>query len=252
MPDRLIRISRSAREDADGLRFGDELARIGYAGAETRGVRKRDRFEETRIEQEAMLEDDEKVIGAVTGEQRKRWHEVMVAGRNTRSGLTPMLGRSDAAVAAARLILKMRKTAPACGPDGAGTADEPHASPSSRSAISGDMRFAIDLRHPDDAVPSGMDSAIQRVAKDGSEAGPHRIWHSPSAKSGARCIDAVDTAAKRTGLPMRRVVPDAAADQDACQIARKVPAALMSVPCAATGPVISSVMMGRNGPNQSV
>jgi len=54
------------RVDSDGKRFGDELERIGWKGAEKVGDRKMHAFFELHIEQGPILEAEGKDIGVVT------------------------------------------------------------------------------------------------------------------------------------------------------------------------------------------
>ncbi|MGI9402639.1 MAG: hydantoinase/carbamoylase family amidase, partial [Rhizobiaceae bacterium] len=53
-------------EDAEGLKFGDELERIGWKGEEKTGDRKMHAFFELHIEQGPILEAEEIDIGVVT------------------------------------------------------------------------------------------------------------------------------------------------------------------------------------------
>lgn len=71
-----------------------------------------------------------------------------------------MLGRSVALVAAARLIQEIQRIALAHGPEGVGTVGELHVTPNSRNTVPGEVRFTIDMRHPDDSVLQGMDRAL--------------------------------------------------------------------------------------------
>jgi len=54
------------KEDADGLKFGDELERIGWKGEEEVGARDMHAFFELHIEQGPILEAEGKDIGVVT------------------------------------------------------------------------------------------------------------------------------------------------------------------------------------------
>lgn len=220
-----------SREDAEGKRFGEELERIGYAGSEPCGAHQFGAFLEAHIEQGPVLERHEEVIGVVTGGQGQRWYDVTVTGRDAHSGSTPMLGRSDALVAAARMIQEVQRIALAYGPDGVGTVGALHVTPNSRNTIPGEVRFTIDFRHPDDAVLSGMDNAIRRAAVEEKEAevALDMIWHNPPVKFDEACVSAIETAAKDSGLPWRRMV--SGAGHDACQVARRVPTAMVFVPC---------------------
>lgn len=167
------------REDADGVRFGDALEQIGFAGTQPCGAHQLGSFLEVHIEQGPVLERNEEIIGVVTGGQGQRWYDVTVTGRDAHSGSTPMAGRSDALVTAARLIQEVQNIAMAYGPDGVGTVGEVHVDPNSRNTIPGKVQFTIDMRHPDDSVLRGMDNAVQRAAEAEQDAQVElqMIWH---------------------------------------------------------------------------
>ena len=92
------------KRDMDGKRFGDELARIGFAGSEEPGSRAVGAYFEAHIEQGPILEAEGRTIGVVTGSQGQRWYEVTVRGQEAHAGPTPMSRRRDALVGAARMI----------------------------------------------------------------------------------------------------------------------------------------------------
>ena len=57
------------KRDAEGRRFGDELARIGFAGPDEPGRRAIGAYFEAHIEQGPILEAEGHTIGVVTGSQ---------------------------------------------------------------------------------------------------------------------------------------------------------------------------------------
>ena len=220
-----------SRTDSDGVTLKEELARIGYAGTEPCGGHEIGAFLEVHIEQGPVLERHDEVIGVVTGGQGQRWYDVTVTGRDAHSGSTPMPGRSDALVAAAHLITAVQDIALAHGPDGVGTVGELNVIPNSRNTIPGEVRFTIDFRHPDDDALSLMDEAMQKVAVAVTIAKVDLdvIWHNPPVRFDLRCVDAIQTSALELGYPHRQMI--SGAGHDACQVARKVPTAMVFVPC---------------------
>ena len=64
-----------SRTDGAGRTIGEELARIGYAGAEPVGGYPVHAAYELHIEQGAILERAGKTIGVVTAGQGQRWYE---------------------------------------------------------------------------------------------------------------------------------------------------------------------------------
>ena len=111
----------NGRQDRDGKTFGDELDRIGYRGTEKAGGHSLGAMFELHIEQGPILEDEDKMIGVVTGVQGMRWYEVTVFGQDAHTGATPMYLRKNALLGAARVINAIdaiaHAFAPRCGRD---------------------------------------------------------------------------------------------------------------------------------------
>jgi N-carbamoyl-L-amino-acid hydrolase len=222
------------RTDRDGLRLGDELERIGYKGDIPVGDHKLGAFFELHIEQGPILEAEEKTIGIVTGVQGIRWFEVTVSGRDCHAGTTPMRMRSDALLAAARMIETVNAVALAHAPDAVSTVGLIEARPNSRNVINGEVFFTIDLRHPDDAVVLAMDEEVRAAIADVAEksdvtAAVACVWVSPAVHFDPACIDAVRTAAAAQGFPSREIT--SGAGHDAAYIARVAPTTMIFVPC---------------------
>ena len=219
------------REDTDGTRLGDELDRIGYAGSEPCGDHVLGVFLEAHIEQGPILEKHDEVIGIVTGGQGQRWYDVTISGRDAHSGSTPMAGRKDALVAAARLVLAVQDIAQSHAPYSVGTVGEIHVIPNSRNTVPGEVRFTIDFRNPDDAILTKMDKAIRASvdAEENIQVDLNLIWHNPPVAFDHSCVSAIESAANLLGCRHRKMV--SGAGHDACQVARKVPTAMVFVPC---------------------
>ncbi len=87
----------------DGARLGDELVRIGYAGALPCPTASAPHaFVELHIEQGPILEDEGVTIGVVEGVQGISWTEVTIVGQSAHAGTTPMRLRHDPAYCAGR------------------------------------------------------------------------------------------------------------------------------------------------------
>jgi N-carbamoyl-L-amino-acid hydrolase len=223
------------RTDRDGMRFGDELARIGYAGDAACGDHRLSACFELHIEQGPVLEAEGRTIGIVTGVQGIRWFEVTVTGADCHAGTTPIPLRQDALLAAARMIQAVRSVALGHAPDAVGTVGLIEARPNSRNVIPGEVFFTIDIRHPDDAVVAAMDAelrqAIQGIAAAaGVAAAVALVWESPAVHFDAGCVAAVAHGAAALGHPARRIV--SGAGHDAAYVARVAPTAMIFVPCA--------------------
>jgi beta-ureidopropionase / N-carbamoyl-L-amino-acid hydrolase len=223
-----------SRKDREGKSFGEELDRIGYRGAGKAGDHKLGAFFELHIEQGPILEDEEKVIGVVTGVQGMRWYEVTVTGFESHAGTTPMHLRRDALVGSARMVEAINKVALDHPPLAVSTVGLVEVRPNSRNILPGEVFFTIDLRHPEDEVVATMEAevkaAIERIAAELKlEAKVEQVWDSPAVKFDPACVSAVRTAAQENEYSHREIV--SGAGHDAAYMARVAPTAMIFIPC---------------------
>ncbi len=221
-------------EDLEGKTFGDELARIGYAGEAEVGGREVGAFFECHIEQGPILEDEGKTIGVVQGAQGQRWYEITVTGQEAHAGTTPMPSRRDALLGAARMVAEVNAVAGAHPPHAVATVGLLRASPNSRNTIPGRVFFTVDFRHPKDDVLAAMDRELRQAcgrlaAEAGLELAIEQIWHFPPSPFDAECVGAVREAAVRAGLTHRDII--SGAGHDACYVSRIAPTGMIFVPC---------------------
>jgi N-carbamoyl-L-amino-acid hydrolase len=222
-----------AREDRAGVRFGDALDGIGYRGEAKAGSVPIGALFELHIEQGPILEAEGKMIGIVEGVQGIRWYEVLVTGRESHSGSTPMRMRKDALLAATTLMQKVEEIA-LKNPPGVGTVGLVEARPNSRNIIPGEVFFTVDLRHPEAAVLDAMEAefaeAVNAVkAARGVEIAFERIFDSTKVMFAPECIACVEEAAAANGFAARRIM--SGPGHDATYIARVAPTAMIFVPC---------------------
>jgi beta-ureidopropionase / N-carbamoyl-L-amino-acid hydrolase len=223
-----------ARQDRDGVRFGDALDRIGARGGVPCGSHPLSAHFELHIEQGPVLEAEGKTIGVVTGVQGMRWYEVEVTGRESHAGTTPMPLRRDALAAAAEIVRAVEALGKAHAPDAVATVGLLECRPNSRNVVPGSAFLTVDLRHPDDAVlaamETGLDATLRRVGTErGIEVSLSRVWDSPAVRFDADCVGAVRRAAEEAGLPAREIV--SGAGHDSAYVARVTPTAMIFVPC---------------------
>jgi beta-ureidopropionase / N-carbamoyl-L-amino-acid hydrolase len=222
-----------AREDRVGIKFGDELARIGYKGELKAGAVKFNAMFELHIEQGPILEAEAKMIGVVTGVQGMRWYEVTVTGQESHTGATPMGLRKNALLAAARMIDAIDHVGITHLP-GVASVGLIENRPNSRNVVPGEVFFTVDLRHPDEAVLDKMETAyrtaIAKVAEQSHVTFEEKcIWKSPAVKFAKELIDCVRTGTKQAGYASRDMA--SGAGHDAAYIARVAPTTMIFVPC---------------------
>jgi N-carbamoyl-L-amino-acid hydrolase len=223
-----------ARTDRDGKTFGEELERIGYRGPEKAGGHAIGATFELHIEQGPILENEDKMIGVVTGVQAMRWYEVTVTGQDAHTGATPMHLRRNALLGAARVINAVDAIAHAFAPDAVGTVGLIESRPNSRNVIPGEVFFTIDLRHRDDEGLDRMEARFRgtlaailaplRLAYD-----EKMIWSSPAVGFAPQLIECVRRAAAKAGFATRDIV--SGAGHDAVYASRVAPTTMIFVPC---------------------
>ena len=223
-----------SRQDADGRKLVDELKRIGYLGEQHCGDHPIGALFEAHIEQGPVLERDNHTIGVVIGGQGQRWYDVSVTGQDSHAGSTPMPGRRDALLAAAKLVESVHQIAWHHAPFGVATVGQMSVMPNSRNTIPGKVVFSLDLRHPDDETLALMDRSFREccdeiTAQSRLDIDAVEIWHSPPVQFNPACVDAVRCAATKLNYRHQDMV--SGAGHDACQLSHVAPTAMIFVPC---------------------
>ncbi|MHC8508064.1 MAG: Zn-dependent hydrolase [Rhodospirillales bacterium] len=223
-----------SRTDEDGKTIGEELARIGYAGAEPVGGRPVHAFFEAHIEQGPVLEEEDIPIGAVTHGQGQYWFELTFTGAESHAGPTPMDRRKDALLGAARMIERVNAIGHEHAPQACATVGMVNVHPNSRNVIPGRVFMTVDIRHPlaetlDDMAAKVRESARAIADKTNIAAALEQILHYPPVPFDESCVNAVREAARDCGFEPRDIV--SGAGHDACYIAKTAPTAMIFVPC---------------------
>lgn len=219
------------KTDVDGLKLGDELARIGYLGDAEPGSRHIGAFFETHIEQGPILEDEDKMIGVVRLGQGIRWYNIKITGQESHSGTTPMHLRKDAMVAAANVVSEMEAIA-GRHENGLGTVGFMQVYPNSRNTIPGQVTFSADLRNPNPDVLLTMHNELldfckaQSIAR-GLEIEVDPFWYfAPVTFSASEDVKAATEALGYSHMDIY-----AGAGHDACYMADLVPTGMIFTPC---------------------
>ena len=245
-----------AAPGVDGTTLGGELARIGYAGTEPcgepastgpcgapdgEGRRPIGHYIEPHIEQGPILEAAKATLGAVTGVQGIRWYDVSIEGQSAHAGSTPMDHRSDAMVAAARLVCEIDEIAARRAPEGRATVGTLSVGTGSRNTVAGSVSLTVDLRHPDAAELEAMHDELRAFA-DGPAFGPQDsgrslpralvkpIWYSPPIVFDPAVVDAVREGAAAAGFEPVDIT--SGAGHDACYVSMVAPTGMLFIPCA--------------------
>ncbi|WMT89629.1 Zn-dependent hydrolase [Pelagibacterium sp. H642] len=222
------------RTDAKGLRFGDELKRIGWVGDEEVGGRKMKAFFELHIEQGPILEAEGKDIGVVTHGQGLWWLQVTLTGKEAHTGSTPMPMRRNAGLGMARMTELVHQIAMSHQPDAVGAIGHVDVHPNSRNVIPGRVVFTIDFRSPHqdilDAMKARFEAEAQAIAEElGLTMEIEIAGHFDPVTFDENCVAAIRNAAEHLGYSHRNIV--SGAGHDACWINKLYPTAMVMCPC---------------------
>lgn len=219
--------------DADGRLLGDELRRIGYAGAREPGFLMPHAYIELHVEQGPVLERAGAPIGAVQNLQGISWQRVTIEGAANHAGTTPMRMRRDAGQAAARVISFLRERALAAPTPTVATVGWISFEPNVINIIPARASFTVDLRDPDEGRLRAEEAALasflaQVAAEEQVGIGVERLARFEPVQFDRRIVALVERAAQGRGLAARRMT--SGAGHDAQMIARIAPTAMIFVP----------------------
>lgn len=218
----------------DGTRLGDELARIGYAGAMPPGALRPAEYLELHIEQGPILEAEGVQIGAVENLQGISWQRVTVRGSANHAGTTPTRLRHDAGyVAAATMVFAREQLAAAAPGTTLATIGSLRLEPDIINVIPATATFTVDLRDPD---AQRLQAAEQRLAEflaaiaecEGVTVATTRLARTEPVVFDAGLVRAIEASAHRLGLSCRRMT--SGAGHDAQMLAAIAPSAMIFVP----------------------
>nr|WP_039892518.1 Zn-dependent hydrolase [Methylobacterium mesophilicum] len=223
-----------AKRDAAGTTVAEALDAIGYRGVEAVGTRDIGAFVELHIEQGPILEAEGKTIGVVEGGQGIMWFDGVVTGFESHAGTTPMPRRRDALLALSEFALAAERIALAHAPSAVATIGEAVILAPSRNVVPGRIAFTVDVRDPRSATLDAMEAALNEAAAEIAgrrrvEIALNRIWRKEPVPFDPAIVAAIESAAESLGHARRRII--SGAGHDACNLAAKVPAAMIFVPC---------------------
>lgn len=217
----------------DGARLGDELQRIGFAGAMRCGTLRPHAFVELHIEQGPVLEAEGIAIGAVHDLQGISWQSIAIQGQSNHAGTTPMHLRRDAGHCAAAIAVFVRELALRFGGSQVGTVGAIELHPNLINVIASRATLTVDLRNTDEATLQRAESELagfmQRLAAEQGVAITARsLARFEPVRFDEHLVGLIEHAAAARGLTQRRIT--SGAGHDAQMIARIAPSAMIFVP----------------------
>ncbi|WP_088289711.1 M20 family metallo-hydrolase [Kineosporia sp. A_224] len=222
-----------ALTDADGATVRDELVRIGFDGSapEVRPVPHA--YVECHIEQGPILAAAGVDIGIVTGVQAISWQRLTLHGEAAHAGTTPIEARADAGLAAAEVVVEIRRMCDS-GTFGRlrGTVGTLALSPAQTNVIPAGAVLTVDLRNPDDALMAAAETHLGAFVdalhdRHGVSATWERMARTAVVPFDDSVQDVIAASADALGLPYVRAM--SGAGHDAQEIAATCPTAMVFV-----------------------
>ena len=220
------------RADKEGVLLGAALQEIGYVGDTPMGNRPYKATFEVHIEQGPILEAEGYSVGIVTGVQGIRWYDLILTGKETHAGPSPMSYRVDPVKAAIPILAELYGLADKYAPDAKVTVGYLDASPGVKNTVPGKLIVSIDLRHPDAQILAKMDAELKIIIdknKGKVKSDLQEIWYSPPIAFDANCIAAVRRASQELKIPALEMV--SGAGHDAVYVSKVAPTSMIFIPC---------------------
>ncbi len=222
------------RMDIKGKTIGQELARIGYLGAQPAQAKPIKAAFELHIEQGPILELEEKQIGIVSGVQGMRWYDLVIEGQPCHAGPTPMTVRKDPMMALGPITQRLYQLAERFSPWARVTFGDVRAEPGARNTVPERLVLAVDLRHPEQEALEKMDKEFRAIAAQ--EAEKYQVtssirdeWNSPAVTFNKDCIAAVTKAVNHLGYSNMELF--SGAGHDSVYVSQVAPTSMIFIPC---------------------
>ncbi|GJM37602.1 MAG: Zn-dependent hydrolase [Acidimicrobiales bacterium] len=220
-------------EGIDGVRVGEELERIDYAGAAPVPGRAPHAFVELHVEQGPVLEAEGITIGAVESVQGISWQELTITGQSNHAGTTPIAMRRDPGLVAARVIAFARELADRVGHPQVATVGALALAPNLVNVVPASATLTVDLRNTDEDVLQKAEAELaafvaETAAAEGCTVESRTLARFEPVIFAPAVVDRVERTAASLGHSVRRM--PSGAGHDAQMLARVCPTAMVFTP----------------------
>lgn len=221
--------------DDEGIRFGDELERIGYRGTRAARGGQVDAYFELHIEQGPILDAERRAVGIVTGGYPSHGMRIRFEGETAHTGPTPMNLRHNALIAGARWLTAVDDIGwDFAVHDGKATGSRLTAWPNKPGILSETAECVADVRHPDPVTAGVMAERMRRAAFAaaaiaGCTAAVEDEWTWGGAIFDQSLINLIRSEAIRQNYNWRDI--QSQAGHDAYHMAMHCPTAMIFTPC---------------------
>ena len=222
-----------ATSDDQGLKLGDELKRIGYAGDMPCGDIKPHAFIELHIEQGPILVQENITLGAVENLQGISWTEVIISGQANHAGTTPMHLRRDAGYCAAAITTFINDLANRIGNEQVATVGVIELQPNIINVVPSRARMTVDLRNADNQLLVKAEEALEfflvQLAKDRNvDIKTKQLARFDPVNFDQRIVELIESKARELNYSCRRMT--SGAGHDAQMMSRLCPTAMIFTP----------------------
>ena len=220
--------------DDDGIRFGDELQRIGYLGAAPVGGRELDSYFELHIEQDDLMEKENKSVGIVTGGYMSHALTCVFHGECAHTGPTEMKKRRNAMIGASYFLAAVNDIGWDYEPIGRTSASRMQIWPNKFGILPEYAEVTVDMRHIERDVTNEMVARTREALEEAAEKANVDCeitaeWTFGDEVFDADCAQLVRDAAETRGVSQMDIT--SIAGHDAYYISRIAPTALIFSPC---------------------
>lgn len=189
-------------------------------------------FLEAHIEQGPVLEARNLPIGIVTGVQGIRRMKLEFHGKTAHAGTTPHRLRSDAMVAATKVMFRLQPLAEQEDDVLRLTFGRIEVLPNSPNTVPNLVRITADLRHPDEGTLDAVTARIAEVMSSadlGCEATMETLSRVAPTHFSPDVIELLEQCAHAAGFANSRIV--SGAGHDSVHLAKICPTGMVFVPC---------------------
>jgi len=216
----------------DGTVLGEELKRIGYAGAREPGFLKPYSYVELHVEQGPILHKEGISIGAVENLQGISWQKITISGVSNHAGTTPMYLRHDAGYVSAEINKFVHDMCSEI-PNSVGTIGMIKFLPNAINVIPSSCEFTVDLRNPNNDrlthLEEKLDAFLKEICKrEEVSYKKERLVRFDPVKFDSHIVKLIEDEAKNRGLEVKKMT--SGAGHDAQMMARISKVAMIFVP----------------------
>ena len=221
------------RKDNDGIKYIDELKRIGYLGSSDNRFTKAKAYIEPHIEQGPVLDMEKLSLGVVTGALGITGLDITITGEANHAGTTPMGNRKDALMTASEVILELREKIIEYGDPAVITIGIINAKPASKNIVPGEVYFSIDMRHDNDTDLIALEEDVKKIIKDVCKKNKlqvdiERYWKAEPVHFDKKIVNIVDKVVKNETNKSTRIT--SGAGHDAVFMDRIMPTGMLFIP----------------------